>query len=140
MSKLFIALILVVFYLPQAFAKSPVGNWTTVDDKTGKERAIVHLKEEDGILSGTIVRVFSQPGDQEICKDCPGKFKDKPIVGLKFLWGLKDKGMGVWTDGQILDAKTGKIYRVKMTMKGNKLFVRAYMGLSVLGRTQVWVR
>lgn len=114
--------------------------WTTIDDKTGKPRAEVHLNEVNGVVSGHIISVKKQPGDTGICSKCPGQFKNKPIKGIEFVWGLKQKGDNNWTGGQILDPKTGKIYRANMLLKGNKLYVRGYIGVSVLGRTQVWER
>ncbi len=116
------------------------GNWTTIDDVTGKKRAIVSISESNGVLSGTISQVFPQPGDTGKCMKCPGAFKGKSVKGLTFLWGLKGNGNNVWDGGKILDPKTGKIYRAKMTLAGDRLYVRGYIGFSLLGRTQVWVR
>jgi uncharacterized protein (DUF2147 family) len=127
-------------YLPLAFAGSAAGTWTTIDDKTGEKRAVVQVSDSGGSLSGTIVKVFPQPGDTGMCHNCSGAFKDKKVVGLNFLWGLKADGDNEWSGGSILDPKTGKIYKAKVTLKGNKLYVRGYMGVSLLGRTQVWVR
>lgn len=116
------------------------GLWTTMDDATGKRRAIVRLEVSDGVLNGTIVSVVPQAGDVGKCSKCPGTLKDKPIKGLRFIWGLKEKGYGEWSGGEILDPKTGKIYRAKLMLKGNKLYVRGYLGVSLLGRTQIWTR
>lgn len=139
--KILCAFVLTVCYLPFALAgSSPAGTWTTIDDKTGSKRAVVNMSVSGGTLSGTIVKVIPQPGDTGICSKCPGAFKGKKIQGLRFVWGLKDEGNGVWSGGQILDPKTGKIYKAKVTMAGNKLNVRAFVGMSLLGRTQVWVR
>lgn len=139
--KSMMALVLTVLFAPLALAgASPAGSWTTIDDKTGQKRALVHISVSGGTLSGTIEKVYPQPGDTGICSKCPGAFKDKKIQGMTFVWGLKDQGNGVWDGGQILDPKTGKIYRAKMTLDGNKLHVRGYIGLSVLGRTQTWVK
>ena len=139
--RLIVALAFAFLYVPAVLAaSSPAGMWTTIDDKTGTKRAVVSLEIVNGTLNGSIVRIFRQNDDTGICSKCLGALKDKPVEGMQFLWGLKDKGDGVWTGGQILDAKTGKIYRVKLTMKRNKLYVRGYVGLSMLGRTQVWVR
>ncbi|MDA9272187.1 DUF2147 domain-containing protein [bacterium] len=132
---------LILLYLPLALAaQSPLGTWTTIDDKTGEKRALVHLFVTDGLLNGKIIQVFKQAGDTGICSKCPDQFKDQPIQGMQFLWGLKDKGHGIWDSGHILDAKSGKIYKVKLKVEGNKLFVRGYVGISLLGRTQVWVK
>ena len=138
--KMSILAIVSFLLTPLAFAMSPAGNWTTIDDKTGQKRAVVHISVSGGNMSGSIVKIYPQAGDTGICSKCPGGFKNKPIQGLQFIWGLKDKGNGEWDGGQILDPKTGKVYRAKVSMKGNKLYVRGYVGLSVLGRTQVWVR
>ena len=112
--------ILALMYFPMVLAVSPEGTWTTVDDKTGNKRADVRLTVANGTLNGTIIGVHPEPGD-------------------KGMWGLKEAPDGTWEGGHILDAKTGKIYRVKMTVKGDKLYVRGYVGVSLLGRTQVWV-
>jgi uncharacterized protein (DUF2147 family) len=127
--------------LSTSMAASLAGStWTTIDDKTGKPRAVVMLNEQDGVVSGQIETIYPQPGDTGICSKCPGQFKDKSIKGLTFLWGLKQSGENNWDGGQILDPKTGKIYRAKLMLKGNKLYVRGYIGVSVLGRTQIWER
>lgn len=135
------AFVLTICYLPLAIASidSPVGRWTTVDDK-GNKRAIVELSLSGDTLVGTIIKVYSKPTDTGICSKCPGAFKNKKIQGLQFVWGLKDQTNGVWAGGYILDPKKGKIYRVKMTLEGNKLTVRGFVGTSILGRTQVWFR
>lgn len=133
-------MILAVSYFPLLFAQSVEGLWTSIDDKTNKPRSIIQLSESDGTLTGKIVKVFKQPGDTGICAKCPGDLKDKPIKGLSFLWGLKQKNDSLWTDGKILDPKSGKIYKAKITAKGDKLFVRGYIGMAMLGRTQVWLR
>ena len=100
-----------------------------------------HLHEyQNKIVTGTISKVFPQPGDTGICSKCPGKFKDAKIQGLEFLWGLKRKSENEWAGGHILDPKTGKIYRVQMTLQGNKLYVRGFRGIAILGSTQVWKR
>ncbi len=139
---MFLVSLMLLGFIPLALAasNSPLGTWTTIDDKTGKKRAVVRITQSDGKLYGTIEKVYKQPGDVGICSKCPGNFKNKKILGLTFLYGLSKQGKNVWGGGQILDPKTGKIYRAKITLRGNKLYVRGYMGISLLGRTQVWVR
>ncbi len=135
-----VAFISSMLFMSLASGEGITGNWTTIDDKTGSKRALVRLVLSGDQLTATIVKIYPQAGDLGICAKCPGNFKNKPIQGLQFLWGLKDKGNGEWDGGQILDPKTGKVYRAKMTLKGNKLYVRGYLGISMLGRTQMWVR
>lgn len=138
--KSLLVFVLMIVIIPFASAQTPAGNWTTIDDATGKKRAVVHISVSGGVLTGTIVKIYPQPGDKGTCEKCPDGFKNKPIQGLQILWGLKDEGKGQWSGGKILDPKNGKIYRAKITVDGNKLFVRGYVGVSLLGRTQTWVK
>lgn len=138
--KVGMALIFMACYTSVALAKPPVGEWTTIDDKTGKKRSEIYISINNNELSGKIIRVYTEKGDTGVCKACPGKFKNQPIQGLNFLWGLKEDKHGGWVDGEILDPKSGKIYRAKLIQRGDKLYVRGYVGLSLLGRTQIWVR
>ena len=70
---------------------------------------------------------------------CTGDLKDKPIVGLRILWGVKKEGDG-WEGGGFLTLDSGKVYKCTLNLEGDKLKVRAFLGLSAFGRTQAWVR
>jgi uncharacterized protein (DUF2147 family) len=138
--KLSLCIFGLVIYLPFSYASSsPVGRWTTIDDKTGEKKADIELSLNHGVLYGTIVRRYMKPGDPERCIDCPGRFKDQPIQGLRFIWGLKEQKDGSWAGGKLIDPKTGKIYHLKMVVEKEQLHVRGYIGVPLLGRTQVWV-
>lgn len=122
---------------------SPVGTWRSIDDKTKQERSIIRVTEENGELRGVVEKIFDQPGDDpaHLCKECRDQRKDQPIVGMTILWGLKRDG-DAWTGGEILDPKNGKVYRCKITLSddGKSLNVRGFIGISLIGRTQVWLR
>lgn len=124
---------------------TPVGLWRTIDDNTGKDRSLVRIADVNGTLEGKVEkRLTRQPDDDPdgLCRKCPGARKDQPVVGMTILWGLKPDGDGVWTGGEILDPGNGKTYRCKMKLTdgGKKLEVRGFIGVSLLGRTQVWLR
>ena len=122
---------------------TPVGAWKTVDDQKGDVRSIVKIEEKNGELSATVQKTFPRPGEDADpkCDKCPDDFKDKPIIGLRFMWGLKGQGQD-WDGGRILDPDNGKIYRVKLHLSddGKTLEVRGYLGFSMFGRTQKWHR
>jgi uncharacterized protein (DUF2147 family) len=123
--------------------ESPIGRWRTIDDKTGKERSIISISEVNGEFSAVVEQIFPFPDDdpQHRCTECVGDRKNKSVIGMTIMWGLKQKG-SEWSGGEILDPKNGKIYRCKMSLAegGNKLNVRGYIGVSLLGRTQTWLR
>jgi uncharacterized protein (DUF2147 family) len=122
---------------------TPVGVWKSIDDETGRERSIIRISEVDGRLQGVVEKIFDQPGDDpaHLCKKCDGPRKDQPIVGMTILTGLKKQG-DEWSGGEILDPKKGKTYRCKMRLSddGAALDVRGYIGISLIGRTQTWLR
>lgn len=128
----------------RAFAAdaSPAGVWRTIDDKTGHPKSIVEITEQNGELTGSVKQVLeSEQGPNPVCKECEGDRKDKPVVGMQIVWGMKKDG-DEWSGGHILDPKNGKTYGCKMHLieNGQKLEVRGFIGFSLLGRTQVWER
>jgi len=125
---------------------TPEGFWKTIDDITGKPRSILEIREEKGELSGKVIKVFTKPDEEQIkvCKACDGSRHNQPIIGMVIMQGLKAnlKNPNEWGAGEILDPKTGKIYHCSMQLmdKGQTLKVRGYLGISLFGRTQTWVR
>ncbi len=128
-----------LFFFTLPALSSPVGVWTTIDEYSGEKRADVRFELIGDELTGTIIHPYSKPGDVRFCHACSGQFKDKPVQGLRFIWGLKQKEDGSWVNGRILDPQTGRIYRLKLVQKGNELHVRGYLCHPLLGRSQVWV-
>ena len=120
---------------------SPAGLWITVDDKTHKPRGTVRVYQENGVFFGRIESSFNPAHLTEHCDKCTDDRKDAPIIGLVIMRGITKHG-GEYGGGNILDPDTGSIYRCYFTMSadGQKLFLRGYLGVSLLGRTQTWTR
>jgi uncharacterized protein (DUF2147 family) len=69
------------------------------------------------------------------------KLRQRALVGLTILEDFVYKAYNTWENGSIYDPKNGKTYSCKMTLKSHdKLHVRGYVGISMLGRTEVWTR
>ncbi|MBS0431457.1 MAG: DUF2147 domain-containing protein [Proteobacteria bacterium] len=141
------ALLALVLLLPSlhAFAAddTPVGTWTQVDDETGKPKSIIEISAApDGTLQGVVKTViFSDQGTNPVCDKCDGERHNQPVTGMTVMWGVKKDG-DEWSGGQILDPNNGKTYKVKLTLtdNGRKLDVHGYIGFSLLGRSQMWIR
>lgn len=87
---------------------SPVGEWRTIDDQSGKPKSIVQITEEQGVLTGKIVKLL-EGATEKTCSKCEGDLKDQPLVGMKILWGLKKSGEE-WTGGKIFNPADGGTY------------------------------
>jgi len=120
-----------------------VGRWKTVDDETGKPKSIVEIFKDGDQFKAKVVELINPDEPNPRCKHCPDDKKDKPVIGIEFMWDMKETKPGMeWSQGHIMDPKNGKVYRCKMHLEdgGEKLDVRGYLGFSFIGRTQTWLR
>lgn len=123
------------------------GLWRSIDDKTGFSKGIVEVtKDSNGNYNGKVVEILARPGytPKTHCTKCTGEAKNEPIVGLKVLSNMKPdpKKPGEYFGGMILDPLTGKSYksRIKLNSTGNRLTMRGFVGVEVIGRSQTWIR
>ena len=120
--------------------QSPVGRWKTFDE--GRPRGIVEIHQSrDGSLAGRVVQVLDlEHGPNPLCVKCRGADRDKQIIGMVTLRGLKPVGKGRWSGGSVLDPENGKTYKAKLELLdgGRKLGMSGCIGF--LCRQQVWVR
>jgi len=126
--------------LGAAAAEAPVGQWKTIDEKSGAVQSVVGIYDQGGKLFGKIVSL-TQPvdaqGKPKICVKCTGDDKDKPIVGLVIIKDLSADG-DHWKGGTILDPDDGKVYKAELWVEEGKLKVRGYLGF--FHRTQAWAK
>ncbi|MGB0789145.1 MAG: DUF2147 domain-containing protein [Marinirhabdus sp.] len=121
-------------------AQDVTGKWKTIDDETGQAKSIVEIYKKSGKVYGKVIKILDKDKKNSVCEECTGADKDKPVLGLVILKGLKKDG-DEYNGGKILDPANGKIYKCYIELEGpNKLKVRGYIGFSVLGRTQYWYR
>ena len=102
-----------------------VGYWTTIDDETNTAKSVVQIYEYQGKIYGRVVELFKN-------KQAVAELPDKPLIkGLDVIWDMEKK-KDKYTDGEILDPKTGKVYDCDLWRDGDKLIVRgkiAFFGL-----------
>ena len=137
------SVLLAVANLAAAAGPSPLGTWRTIDDETHRPRALVSIEEHDGMLSGRIVRLFREPDEDPnpLCVECEGERHNQPVLGMTILWNFRRNG-DAWTGGEVLDPEEGRIYHANLRLRDNgaRLDVHGYIGLPLLGRSQVWER
>ena len=144
MNKSIAAALVSLMALPALAQMSPVGLWKTIDDKDGSAKSEIRIIETAGVLTGKIEKILdpkAKPG--ELCVECTDDRKGQPMLGLEIIRGVRQVGgQAVWEGGTIVEPSTGKIYKMKMTPieGGAKLEMRGFIGFSLLGRTQTWLR
>jgi uncharacterized protein (DUF2147 family) len=138
-----IATLIALFFVFCAFTLqaqvTPVGLWKTIDDETGEAKSYVSIYEKNGKLYGKVERLLLKPQDTR-CTACEGDKKDQLVVGMEILTDLEDQG-DYYGDGAILDPNNGSVYKCYIELEeDDKLKVRGYIGISIVGRTQYWYR
>lgn len=136
---LFTALI-VSFLSITSYAQDAIeGDWFN-EEKSAK---IQVYRAKDNKFYGKIIwlKEPTENGKPKMDKNNPDAGKrTQPIVGLLILKGFVKDGDHEYEDGTIYDPKNGKTYSCKIKHKGDKLDVRGYVGVSMLGRTTVWTK
>ena len=124
----------------QAQVDKILGDWYTVDDKTGEQMSVVTIYQSTkGMYYGRIKEILV--GDPDgLCVACTGEDKDQPVNGLVIIREFKEKD-GKLVSGRVLDPDNGKWYYGTMYLKDGNLILRGSLDKSgVLGRSQTWKR
>ena len=118
-----------------------LGDWKTVDDKTGERRSIVTIyKGSDGLYYGKISKMLMYQELELKCEACKDEDHNAPIEGLVIIRGMKAED-GQLVGGKVLDPESGRFYYGKIYLKDGKLVLRGSLDKrGFLGRNQTWVK
>ena len=120
-------------------ADAILGTWLT-----GSKKAHVEIFEDKDQYFGKIVWLrnpLNDEGRPKIDKKNPEEsLQKRPLLGMLNLTNF-DFENGAYAGGKIYDPETGKTYSCHMRLKDpDNLDVRGYIGISRIGRTDVWFR
>lgn len=112
------------------------GYWYT----KGRE-SVIEIKQTGSTYSGRIVWLkesLDREGNPWKDSENPKKsLRNRPLLGLPLLWKFRKKKKSL-VGGRIYDPESGKTYSCTISKKGNRLAVRGFIGVSLLGRTEFW--
>lgn len=127
----------------QVQADDILGVWLNED-----EDAHIKIENRNGKYFGNIVwlkdPIDEETGKPKLDDENPDpELQKRPVMGLELLSDFKFDDKDEWEDGDIYDPKSGKTYSCYMEFTDdtkNRLKVRGFIGVSLLGRTTYWTR
>ncbi|TSD67619.1 DUF2147 domain-containing protein [Inquilinus sp. KBS0705] len=120
-------------------ADAIIGKWL---NSTGEGHVQIY-KRGDKFFGKLVWLKFpnEEDGKPKLDKFNPDKaLQSRPKQGIELLKDFTFDGEDTYEGGTIYDPKSGKTYSCKMTLKGDVLKMRGYVGISLLGRTENWTR
>jgi uncharacterized protein (DUF2147 family) len=131
-----------IFVASRAFGATPVGLWYA--EGGAAEVQVFPCADE---FCGKVVWLRSPLGEDgcELRDDNnpDSTLRGRAIIGLLVLTGLKpvDDVQAAWSGGSIYDPTSGHTYSCMARLDGHdRLFLRGYFGIQLLGRTTTWTR
>lgn len=143
MIRLFALLTLLIpsALIPSALtaAASPYGLWLTQ-----KQGVIVDVYACGSDLCGRTVwlkkMTFKDGRDRLDRKNPDAALRARHWCGIEVITGVKAVSATEWEGGDIYDPKTGETFSFDMKQRGDKMKVRGYLGVKLLGKSETWTR
>jgi len=111
-------------------SSSVQGNWLT-----GNGHGVVQIAQCGAGLCGRIVGIDRAAGEP-----MPTDVRGRPQCGLTIITADRADPDGTW-HGQITDPRDGHSYQTRLSVdQRGDLRLRVYVGIPVLGSTQIWRR
>ena len=135
-----IAIIIPIIVLGQE-SNMICGTW--LEEK--KQSHIEIYQIDDDTYEGKIVWLaepLNEFGEIKLDKENPDKsLRHRKIQNLIIIEKLQFIETNQWSNGSIYDARSGKTYSLNAKLEDqNTLFMRGYIGFSLIGKTTRWTR
>tara|TARA_A100000171_G_C2067026_1_gene112844 strand:- start:54 stop:542 length:489 start_codon:yes stop_codon:yes gene_type:complete len=124
------------------------GTWLTQKEEKNAKIEIKRCVNNAELYCGKIVWLQTpnyEDGTPKVDRNNPSlALTDRPLLGLELLSNFSQSDETTWEDGTIYNPEDGETYNCTITFIQedgvDKLNVRGYVGFSLFGKTQTWVR
>lgn len=112
---------------------------------SSKEKVVIELYSCGDELCGDIVwlaKPFRKSGEFKRDEKNPDPaLRNRGWCGIQVINGLEQNGQDGWKNGKFYYPKMGRSFDVDIERKSNEAIeIRAYLGVPLLGKTEVWTR
>ena len=134
MKALPLLLLLLPFASSASTASGVMGDWM------GPTNSVVRIYTCGSSVCAKIVKLAKSSPDKTDANNPESGKRDRPLCGLDIGTGFRKVDADHLADGRLYDPKSGHTYSGTITSEGNDLKLHGYIGISLLGRTEVWHR
>jgi uncharacterized protein (DUF2147 family) len=140
--KKVVLVLLLAFFGPSAWAQKAdaiLGSWA---NENGLDHILIYKRGDKFFGKLDWVKFPNdENGKPKTDKNNPDPaLRSRPDLGLELLKDFTFDNDNVYSGGTVYDPRNGKTYNCKMTLKGNTLIIRGYIGISLFGRSVTWTR
>lgn len=153
--------LLVLLFSPLSWADASIAGYWLKETEDPHKSAVIQIYADGNAFNGRIAKLRypsfvkgEKSHTGEVVPDSlVGKVKadvlnsnealrTRPIQGMELIQGFKPEGNNAWGGATIYNPEDGKTYTCKANLSkdGQTLKVRGYVGVPMLGRTQIWKR
>ena len=136
-----LVLLLTIFSLSAWAQKADalLGSWA---NPSGQDHILIYKRGDKFFGKLDWIKIPNdEQGKPKTDKNNPDPaLRSRPALGLELLKDFTYDGDNVYSGGTVYDPKNGKTYSCKMTLEGNSLKIRGYVGISLFGRSEIFTR
>lgn len=133
-----------LFLAGAAFAQPPsgdaiIGKWEADDQSVKLEMYNAGSELQARLLYGNEVVESDHVTFKNDVKNPNPDLRSRSLKNIVFISGLHWEG-GEWSGGSLYDGSSGRTYKCNVQIKDGKMYLRGYLGISVLGQTKAFHR
>jgi uncharacterized protein (DUF2147 family) len=130
-----------ILFFCVAFVRAQTGETSGIfGDWKSKAGSIVRVEHCDTKVCMHLVQILNTAGATTDSHNPDAALRNRPLCGLEIGSNFMLSDPNHAGGGTLYDPKSGKTYRGNLTVEGSTLHLRGYVGISLFGASQDWIR